>query len=113
MTEKLKGFMGRYKYVALVIAVGLVLLLWPNAPPAQTPSAEEPVVAGDLGQTLETLLTQTEGVGKVTVLLTQKGAVIVCDGAEDAVVRGRVTESVAAATGLGYDKISVIKRKDG
>jgi len=36
------------------------------------------------------------------------GAVIVCDGADSADVRLKVTKAVAAFTGLGMDKITVI-----
>ena len=39
------------------------------------------------------------------------GAVVVCDGADSAVVRLRVIQAVSALTGLGSDKISVIKMK--
>ncbi|GHV06740.1 hypothetical protein FACS1894217_06030 [Clostridia bacterium] len=113
MSDKLRVFLGKYKFVLLVVAVGLALLLWPNAPPVAAGGDDVSNISSDLGQTLQAMLGQTEGVGFVQVLLTAKGAVVVCDGAEDAVSRARVMESVAAATGLGYDKISVIKRKDG
>lgn len=39
------------------------------------------------------------------------GAVVVCDGADSASVRLRVIQAVSALTGLGSDKISVIKMK--
>ena len=39
------------------------------------------------------------------------GAVVVCDGADSAAVRLRVIQAVSALTGLGSDKISVIKMK--
>lgn len=39
------------------------------------------------------------------------GAVIVCQGAENASVRLAVVEAVCKATGLGADKISVLKMK--
>ena len=39
------------------------------------------------------------------------GAVVVCDGADSALVRLRVIQAVSALTGLGSDKISVIKMK--
>ncbi len=39
------------------------------------------------------------------------GAVIVCQGAENAAVRLAVVEAVCKATGLGSDKISVLKMK--
>ena len=39
------------------------------------------------------------------------GAVVVCDGADSATVRLRIMQAVSALTGLGSDKISVIKMK--
>ena len=46
-----------------------------------------------------------------TVKPPWRGAVVVCDGAERASVRLAVIEAVSALTGLGSDKISVIKMK--
>ncbi len=39
------------------------------------------------------------------------GAVVVCQGADDPAVRLAITEAVAKLTGLGTDKISVLKMK--
>lgn len=39
------------------------------------------------------------------------GAIVVCQGADDAKIRFAVTEAVADVTGLGTDKISVLKMK--
>ena len=49
----------------------------------------------------------------VTQILGPKylGAVVVCQGAEDPEVRLAVSDAVAKATGLGADKISVLKMK--
>ena len=41
----------------------------------------------------------------------ERGAVVVCDGADSATVRLRIMQAVSALTGLGSDKISVIKMK--
>lgn len=46
-----------------------------------------------------------------TAAASYLGAVVVCDGADSASVRLRVTQAVSALTGLGSDKISVIKMK--
>ena len=40
-----------------------------------------------------------------------KGAVIVCQGADNAAVRLAIVDAVGKATGLGADKISVLKMK--
>lgn len=39
------------------------------------------------------------------------GAIVVCDGADDPTVRLQMVEAVSKATGLGADKISVLKMK--
>lgn len=40
-----------------------------------------------------------------------RGAVVVCQGADSAAVRLAVVQAVAAATGLGTDRITVLKMK--
>ena len=51
--------------------------------------------------------------GLIQTVLTPKyaGAVIVCDGADDAYVKLSIVDAVSKATGLGSDKISVLKMK--
>ena len=61
----------------------------------------------------ETVLVNT-GSGQETVLLTQKyptfqGALIVCEGGDNAQVRLLLTQAVSALTGLGADRITVCK----
>lgn len=40
-----------------------------------------------------------------------QGAIVVCDGASDPIVRLAVVEAVSKVTGLGADRISVLSRK--
>jgi len=40
-----------------------------------------------------------------------QGVVVVCDGADSAQLRLDITQAVSALTGLGSDKIAVVKRK--
>ena len=57
------------------------------------------------------------GSGGEEVVVTQsmypvyRGALIVCDGGDDPKVRLAVTEAVSALTGLGAEKISVIRKQ--
>ena len=46
-----------------------------------------------------------------TLYPVYQGAVVVCEGAERAAVRLAIVEAVSSLTGLGSDKISVIKMK--
>ena len=106
------------KYVIVVILLALVLLLLPEGKKAEetaqnTGDALEStgVPLSTEGEKLESLLSQIEDVGRARVLLSKNGAVVVCDGAELATVRLDVTNAVMAYTGLGSDKISVMKMK--
>ena len=158
----------RYKYVLLVAAAGVALLLWPESPSAslggsaqesaQTAGAEEAL--REMESAMEDILEKIQGVGQVDVMLTlqsggelvlaedsslrysgstqspddydrssqtvtvsgdsgqdvvvtqeicpqYRGALVVCEGGGSDAVRLRVTEAVAALTGLGADRIAV------
>lgn len=106
------------KYVFVVILFALVLLLLPEGTKT-APAAEQgadPLEATGVSlstesEKLEALLSQIQDVGRAQVLLSKNGAVVVCDGAELATVRLNVTNAVTSYTGLGSDKISVMKMK--
>ena len=98
---------GAVKYVLLVAAAGLLLLLWPSGS-----SLSESAAGADTEEArLETLLFQMQGVGSVELLLSEEGAVVVCQGAEDAGVCLRITNAVRCYTGLGADKVQIFKMK--
>ena len=73
--ERLWKLLDKYKYVLLVLAAGLILLLWPSgerekpAPESAGGGAEEFDLAA-LEEKLSQVLSQVEGAGKVTVALT-------------------------------------------
>lgn len=65
---------------------------------------------------LTTVFSQPAGGEKTPVAAAVRypvylGAVILCEGADSAAVRLAVTEAVSSLTGLGSDKITVIKMK--
>ena len=153
----------KYKYVAIVLLAGLVLMLIPSA---NTGASEKTVITQStdriltLEQQLSQLLSNVKGAGEVQVMLTVAageetfyqtnddysvssdssntrtdtvtvsdanrnerglvrqvnpptylGAIIVCQGADVPAVRLAIVEAVSKATGLGADKISVLKMK--
>lgn len=165
MRNKAAGWIRKYRFVLIVLLVGVLLMLIPTdyarnqevlpTEPDQ-PKQQLEITASQL----ETLLSQIKGAGRVEVLLTLSagektvyqrdeqnsytdssqnteyetlilsdgnrsenapvaqilgpeylGAVIVCQGADDPSVRFAMTEAVSKATGLGTDKISVLKMK--
>lgn len=111
--------LGKNKYVLLVIGLAIVLMLLPSGSGGSTVSAAG--VGSELQSSgipldtesarLSAFLSQMEGVGEAEVLLSAEGAVVLCTGADDAAVRLSVTNAVSAYTGLGSDKIRVIKMK--
>lgn len=161
---KINTFFSKYKYVALLLIIGIILM---NIPIHKTssPSSEEtiPPTPEDiivLQDDLSNILSQISGVGKVKVMLTQKtgeetiyqtndditanaenqssrldtvtvtdsnrgqtglvkqvnppqylGAVVVCEGADDPLVKLSVLDAVSKATGLKSSSISVLKMK--
>ncbi len=111
--------LGKNKYVFMVVALALVLMLLPSgktkglaASSGQGAQLQSSGIAVDTESArIGEFLSHMEGVGETKVLLSAEGAVIVCQGAEDVSVRYCVTNAVSAYTGLGSDKIRVIKMK--
>lgn len=166
--KKLKKYMEilkKYRLALLVLLFGIVLMCMPMGEKSKegqmdSVNIEQPVVVHDDFRTeLQNILTQIEGVGKVSVLLTYetgeertfqqdtkisisgdaedkeqetvilaldkeqvplvistkyptyRGAVVVCQGADRAVVKLAVIEAVSSLTGLRTEDITVIKMK--
>ena len=68
----LEGF-SKYKYIALVVLIGLVLLFWPTGSGAQAEvqnqqTQQTEVVDGQLERKLEKILSQIDGVGDCSVI---------------------------------------------
>lgn len=93
------------KYPLLVLLAGLLLMLLPSGGTKSAPAEN-----ADL--TLEQLLAETDGVGRIRVLVSEKGAVVVCDGAEKAGVRLDILHAIRSYTGFGADTVTVLKMKD-
>ena len=153
----------QYKYVLIVIAAGIILLLWPTGERKQdagtnsTADVREAFDLDALEEKLSKTLSKVEGAGEVTVTLTVKsgmeqvlasdrttsvsergssveeetvlvnsgggqepvlitqkyptfqGALVVCEGGDNAKIRLLLTQAVSALTGLGADRITVCK----
>lgn len=72
--EKLVHWLGKYRYVLLVVLLGLGLMLIPSGNGKKSSETPAAAVSGesktDLTQELEGILSQIEGAGKVQVMLT-------------------------------------------
>ena len=151
----------QYKYVLLIVIVGLVFLLIPEPEKKESIHiSQEPDNILTVEQQLGNVLSHVKGAGEVLVFLSQasgeeivyqtdeekrissdtndsqittvtvsgsdrgeeglirqvnppayQGAVVVCQGADNPTVRLAIVEAVSRATGLGADKISVLKMR--
>lgn len=75
--EKLLKLLGQYKYVLIVIAAGILLLIWPSgqekesvAEQAGLTGAEEDFSVEALEERLSQVLSRVDGAGEVSVVLT-------------------------------------------
>lgn len=160
-TDKALSLVKQYKYVFLMIAVGLILLLLPATEKTkESDISQQQANILTLEQQLSAVLSSVKGAGNVEVFLSQatgeeilyqtdqnystsgdsydnrtdtvtvsgtdreeaglirqinppvyKGAIIVCQGADNPAVRLAIVEAVSRVTGLGTDKISVLKMR--
>ncbi len=111
--------LAKNKYVLVVLALAIVLMLLPsgkeksgNGVLAQGSDLESSGIPLDTESArLSDFLSKMEGVGRAEVLLSSEGAVVLCEGADNSSVRLYVTNAVSVYTGLGSDKIRIIKLK--
>lgn len=159
LREKAGSIIGKYKYVLIVLLVGIGLMLIPDQKKQEPDAVTTPIVEAmpDQADALTQMLSQVQGAGKVKILLTiaegeqtiyqidqngdsagrtnsetviitdasrnqqglvqktlapvYRGAIVLCQGAENAGVRLAIVEAVSNATGLSTDCISVLKMK--
>lgn len=158
--QKLKDTITKYKYVFIILLVGIGLMLLPSFNSEKSSAIEqvEKTVDIPLEDTLSKLLSKMRGAGKVEVMLnvgqgaktiyqmdddltenesgyterTQTvtltdgqrneyglvqqvnppvymGAVVLCQGADDPVVKLSIVEAVSKITGLNANQICVLK----
>lgn len=161
MGRKLFSLFKKYRYVLLILLVGLLLMLLPTGgeerqEPLPDASTEQ---TADICKQLQEILSCIDGAGKVEVLVSvaqgektqfqtdldisgsengttrqdtviitdanrqetglisqinppvYRGAVVICQGADRASVRLAIEEAVSSITGLGTDRIVVLKMK--
>jgi stage III sporulation protein AG len=167
--EKIEKGWKKYKYVGLVILIGVILLAWPSGDKKKSDSpshtdqstAQNSTTAG-MEERMKKILSKIDGVGNLQLMLTvdsegkhqlaqntelsysgqttspdeyskktetvvisgdsgdetvvtgnsgpvYRGALVVCQGADNPEVRLAVTNAVAALTGLGSDRITVVR----
>lgn len=86
IADKAKELFGKYKYVLLILALGIFLMSIPDRddPPAAQAAPTQQTVPESREEELEAILGQISGVGKVRVLLTEaSGAETIYQADED------------------------------
>lgn len=73
MGDKLKAQLNKFKYPLLALVLGLIIMLLPIGE-----SSSRSISSQTDEQRLATVLQRCDGVGNVTALLSETGAVIVC-----------------------------------
>lgn len=101
--KKVKGFLNRYKYPLIVLIVGLLLMTVPVSGRKDESDKES---------SFREILCCTEGVGRAEVLVSEKGVVVICDGADKAEVRLNILRCVKSYTGFSSEKVTILKRKN-
>ncbi|MDR0937089.1 MAG: hypothetical protein LBM98_10450 [Oscillospiraceae bacterium] len=113
---KFQTIFNQYKYVLIVLAAGLLLLVLPKseqhdktAPARDSPAVAEAAYNASPDEAkLSALLSQIDGAGSVRIALSDNGAVIICQSAASGVKLG-LTNAVTAYTGLTSNKIIILK----
>jgi len=104
--EELKKRLLKYKYPAIILLIGIIFIMMPTG----ADSAEQEV-SGE-AELLKGILAKSEGIGRLDVIISDKGVVVVCDGANDANVRLNIIRAVSSYTGFTSDKISILRMTD-
>lgn len=74
LPEKLSGIFDKYKYMMLIVGVGLILMMWPSGDQKQpeVKTSLDSVQQTSVCEELCSILGQIRGVGRVKVMLTEQ-----------------------------------------
>ena len=100
----LKVKLAKYKYPLLVFLVGMLLLIMPSGH-----KGSDSVNATDEEKRFEHVLECSQGVGNASVLISDDGVVVVCDGADNSNVKLAILKAAEVFTGFSSDKIEILK----
>jgi len=116
-------FIKKYKFIIIALAAGLILLLLPRTASGQArdaPDVETEYSSPTTAQLynsasaqsdeekLNKALSKIEGAENVTVVLSDKGAVIICSNLTPE-LKLRITQAVSVFTGFSSEKIIILK----
>ena len=101
------NILSRYKYPLLALLVGITLMLLPGSKSTNDNASfdkNELLVAQ--------VLSNIKGVGDCVVLISDKGVVVVCEGANSAGTKLEIIRALGSYTGYSSDKITILKMVD-
>ena len=157
--KRISELFGKYKYVGIVLLVGIVLMMTPGTKKDQHNDQDKTIIVEQsMEERMEDILSCISGAGRVRVMLSiakgestayqtdstysqndnhtdsrtqtilitdssrnesglvyqknppiYQGAIVLAQGAENALVKLAIVDAVMDVTGLGADKISVLK----
>ncbi len=120
LLQKLPALFQKYKLVLLVLAAGLVLLLWPQGGTAQTAVADgggggAAFDLAELEDRMEKVLSKIDGAGSVSLILTVKSGTeqvyaTDVDYSENGDSREERTTNVLVSTGSGTEEVAVVRQ---
>ena len=102
---KLASIVPKLKLPFLILLIGLFLMLLPSG-------SQDAALPEDPGERMQEILSNTRGVGRAMVLISEKGVVVACTGAEDPQVKLDIIRAIGSYTGFGSDRITVLKLAD-
>jgi hypothetical protein len=104
-TAKFAAYFEKLKLPLLVLILGVFLMLLPSG-------SQDAALPEDPGERMQEILSNTRGVGRAMVLISEKGVVVACTGAEDPQVKLDIIRAIGSYTGFGSDRITVLKLAD-
>lgn len=119
--RKLLPFLQRYKFIFLILVMGFLFLLWPQG---ETEKQTESGVEGtenivfdleELEERIEKVLSEIEGAGEVSLVLTVKGGVeriyaMDTEYSEERESRNESRTTVLISTGSGTEEAAIIQQ---
>ncbi len=126
--DKLFGDKKTSSLIYILLAMGIILLVFGNSS-KKAPSQENSYEHVSRATEAEEILSQIEGAGKVSVMISQKekeeksllgnsekeeyscGVLIVAEGGGDSGVREKLVRAASVALGVSAHKIEVFERK--
>lgn len=88
------------KWPFIMLALGILLMVIPGNSSRQSENSSE--------ERLAAILKASEGVGETSVLISDTGVIVSCEGARNAQVRLRILAAVEAYTGFRSDKVTIL-----